>query len=87
MKRLNGIEEMVYISLIILKQYGSVTAALASHEKDGELTILKVGQQFSNSHLDKVVVVVTLPEKQLGMGSQFISNVPELFLHLRKKLF
>ena len=42
-----------------------------------------------NSHLDKVVVVVILPllEKHLGMGSQVISNVPELFLHLRKKLF
>ena len=71
MKRLNGIEEMVYISLIILNT----------------VWFLKVGQQFSNSHLDKIVVVVTLPEKQLGMGSQVISNVPELFLHLRKKLF
>ena len=78
MKRLNGIEEMVYISLIFL-QYGSITAALASHEKDREVTILKVGQQFTNS--------LPLLEKHLGMASQVISNVPELFLHLRKKLF
>ena len=63
---------MVYISLIFL-QYVSLTAALASHEKDRELTILKVGQQFTHSHF--------------GMASQVISNVPELCLHLRKKLF
>ena len=69
---------MVYISLIFL-QYGSITAALASHEKDREVTILKVGQQFTNS--------LPLLEKHLGMASQVISNVPELFLHLRKKLF
>ena len=66
------------------------------------MTTLISGEQLTNGHLGKVAVVVALhlEVKHLGLGiarlsdeelveevEHVIANVPQLFLHLKKKYF